>query len=136
MSHLILSICLPQDLVHLTRVDLKRVMVELENKWLKSMEFKREKKSIVVLERLLFKIGTKTKSPTWVRNKLWEKEKFKTSSNSNKIYLDQRKHRIMVLLLQNRMQKVIVQTKHSKEMLDKLIQNQKNKRRKMPWKMI
>ena len=47
-----------------TREDLKQVMVELESKWLLLMVFKKEKKSIVGLEKLQFKIGMKIKNLT------------------------------------------------------------------------
>lgn len=47
-----------------TKEDLKLVMVELESKWLQLMVFKKEKKSIVALERLQFKIGMKIKNLT------------------------------------------------------------------------
>lgn len=47
-----------------TKEDLKLVMVELESKWLQLMVFKKEKKSIVGLERHQFKIGMKIKNLT------------------------------------------------------------------------
>ena len=47
-----------------TKEDLKLVMVELESKWLQLMVFKKERKSIVDLERLQFKIGMKIKNLT------------------------------------------------------------------------